>query len=63
VRWPSGAHASRSGAPDALVSPGDVVEFVRIGGGEQVFVAANLGEGRRGGAAPGDWRVAGAGLA
>jgi alpha-glucosidase len=45
------------------MAAGDVVEFVRTGGGEQVFVAVNLGEGTAKAALPpGEWRVAGQGL-
>ncbi len=46
-----------------MIAAGDVVEFVRIGGGEQVFVAANLGEGTAQAILPpGEWHVAGQGL-
>jgi alpha-glucosidase len=55
--------ALRIGAQSPMLSGGDVVEFVRIGGGEQVFVAANLGDGTVPAALPpGEWRVAGQGL-
>ncbi|WP_210526825.1 alpha-amylase family glycosyl hydrolase [Rubellimicrobium arenae] len=51
--------ALRTGAQSPMLAAGNVVEFVRIGGGEQVFVAVNLG-----GTAstiavpPGEWTVA-----
>ena len=46
-----------------MIAAGNVVEFVRIGGGEQVFVAANLGDDdAKAVLPPGDWRVAGQGL-
>lgn len=35
--------ALRIGAQSPMVAASDVVEFVRTGGGQQVFVAANLG--------------------
>jgi alpha-glucosidase len=55
--------ALRVGAQTPMVAAGDLVGFVRIGGGEQVFVAANLGDGTTTAALPpGEWRVAGQGL-
>jgi alpha-glucosidase len=55
--------ALRTGAQSPMMADGDVVEFVRIGGGEQVFIAVNLGEGSgRAALPPGAWRVAGQGL-
>ena len=55
--------ALRTGAQSPMMAAGDVVEFVRIGGGEQVFVAANLGDGTAQALLPpGEWRVAGQGL-
>jgi hypothetical protein len=48
-----------------MIAAGDLVEFLRIGGGEQVFVAANLGERTaRAVLPPGDgvWRIGGQGL-
>jgi hypothetical protein len=46
------------------MAAGDLVEFVRTGAGEQVFVAANLGGSPADVALPpGDWRATGQGLA
>ncbi|TNC50439.1 DUF3459 domain-containing protein [Rubellimicrobium rubrum] len=55
--------ALRSGAQSPMIATGNVVQFVRIGGGEQVFVSVNLGDGSATVAVPqGSWRVAGQGL-
>ncbi len=48
--------ALRIGAQSPVMAVGDAVEFVRTGGGEQVFVAANLGAGEAVVPLPeGDW--------
>ena len=57
--------ALKIGAQTPILAAGDVVEFLRIGGGEQVFVAANLGEGTARAVLPpgeGQWRIGGQGL-
>jgi alpha-glucosidase len=57
--------ALRVGAQTPMLAAGDLVEFLRIGGGEQVFVAANLGEGTAQAVLPpGEhaWRIGGQGL-
>jgi alpha-glucosidase len=55
--------ALRIGAQSPMIVAGNALEFLRIGGGEQVFVAANLGDGTASAVLPmGEWRVAGQGL-
>ena len=50
--------ALRTGAQSPMMAAGDVVAFVRVGGGEQVFVAANLGDGTgKAVLPPGDWQA------
>ncbi|NAZ35289.1 alpha-amylase family glycosyl hydrolase [Rubellimicrobium sp. CFH 75288] len=63
IAWRRRHPALRIGVQSPMISAGDLVEFVRIGGGEQVFVAANLGEGRAPLVLPdGDWQETGEGL-
>ncbi len=55
--------ALRMGAQSPMVAEGDTVRFLRTGGGEQIFVAVNLGDAATSVPLPeGSWSVAGDGL-
>jgi alpha-glucosidase len=52
-----------TGAQSGMAAEGDVIRFTRQGGGETLFIAANLGDGRAEIAAPeGAWQATGQGL-